>query len=277
MKIIHYNEIVILENLKPDDNSARKLYGDLIHYRGKDGKFDLLYEKFESLEDLKRKLTSIKEKMKSDRRFPILHFEVHGSINGLVLNSEERITWEEMNNELVKINIAARCNLIVAMGVCFGGRIDFNAIIRAVSENGRSPYFGLLGSQREMYNDEIYEDFFAFYKALLNGASFEEAFEHVTGSLELYSSEKNIDTLVREAKKDFGSPNFNAICVEALDNWLKQGQDPLPGKPYKEKLEKVKEFQQLRSLNKLKAIRERFLMIDLFPEEGKLFKKFEDI
>jgi len=277
MKLIHFNEIVILENLNPEDSSARKLYEDLIHYRGKDGKFDLLSEKFESLEDLKRIFTKIKEKIKSERRFPILHFEVHGSKEGIVLTSKERISWEELNNELMQINIAARSNLVVAMGVCFGGRIDYDAIIRAVSENCRSPYFGVFGSHKEMYNEEIYEDFFAFYKALINGANFEEAFSQVTGSLELHSSEKNIDTVVREGKKSFNSPDFIKICVDKLGELLKADIEFLPGKSYEEKFEAVKRIYWYEFLKKLKASRERFLMIDLFPEEGKLFQKFEDI
>ncbi len=278
MKNIHFNEIRIFKNLKPGENSANKLYEDLSLYKYKHPDIlDIYLDEFETKDDLKKLFEDVKDRIKTKKRFPIIHFEAHGNKEGIRLSSGILISWSELNEDLLSINFLYRNELIVAMGVCFGFYIEYNALTALVSIDRRGPYFGLLGSHEELSNDEIYVSFYKFYTKLLNGNDFQTAFKEVDSSIILRSSEEDIDSFIIEMKKGFDSDNFKNVCIEFLNRALQEGHDPLPHKPYIEKLEIVKAYKIHAITKYLKETREKYLMIDMFPESSKGFRSFEDV
>lgn len=142
---IHFTRIYIIESLQPGDNlTGIDLYNNLLQYQ------TIHYSEFEAI------LKSPKDKNEWYQVFneiytdcttngnaPVLHLEVHSSINkdGLVLRSRELIKWEELYDNLVKINIAIKNELLITMAVCHG-----NYLMRTAQINRPTAFRGMIGS-----------------------------------------------------------------------------------------------------------------------------------
>jgi hypothetical protein len=56
-------------------------------------------------------------------RLLYLHFEMHGCREGLMLNSGELLSWEELYQYFVLINSRLQNQLFVSLATCFGAYI----------------------------------------------------------------------------------------------------------------------------------------------------------
>ena len=65
-------------------------------------------------------LSHIEDEVVATRRPAILHLETHGAEGGLMLASEEHVSWAELKGPLTRINIACRLNLLVFVAACNG-------------------------------------------------------------------------------------------------------------------------------------------------------------
>lgn len=95
---------------------------------------------------------------------PYMHFEMHGSPNGLSLTSGEHISWEELKEPIRKINIASENNLYVSLATCHGG--NFLDIYKGEFDKP-CPFYGYIGATEEMDAYDFEVSFTSFFQVML--------------------------------------------------------------------------------------------------------------
>ncbi len=105
---------------------------------------------------------------------PIVHFEIHGTDNkdGLYINNGDIIYWQEVLQLISDINYASECNLLVSFAVCYG-----QYVAQYIDTFKRMPFCYSLGSFDVLYEDDLEERFFAFYKEFLTSFDFDKAYQ----------------------------------------------------------------------------------------------------
>lgn len=102
---------------------------------------------------------------------PLLHFDCHGSIDGLMMESGELLTWDELVDPLRKINVATHSNLVCVLAACFG--LHFLKTLR-LSEP--SPWYVLIAPETEVTLDVLEARTRPFYEHLIKSSNINEAF-----------------------------------------------------------------------------------------------------
>jgi hypothetical protein len=102
-------------------------------------------------------------------QFPVLHFETHGvesdgnrASPGIVLASDEAVTWQDLAPRFTTINEATRLQLIVFMAACNGA--DLATVIRPL---GRAPVRLIVGPMNPVSAGAVERATRAFYATLL--------------------------------------------------------------------------------------------------------------
>ena len=180
--MIDFNKIYVIQSLdeaQGDELTGKQLYDEVLQY------FNAKYpDKSAQLFDVDTPnelfavLETIKQECIKDGVKPIIHFEIHGLENktGLGLNKGD-VNWMDLYKHLIEINIASKWNLFITMGVCFGNYAMF-----LVKPRNPAPFSGILGSFEELYEDDLYIRYNAFYQELFNSLDFEKALEALHNS-----------------------------------------------------------------------------------------------
>lgn len=126
-------------------------------------------------------LSNINQDVRAGKYRPIIHIEAHGNKDnsGLVLASEEPITWQEMKGPLSIINEATRLNLIVCVSACYGA-----LLVKSLETNDRAPCWALVGPVKEMYPNDLLKDFTGFYEDLFKTKSGSIALQRFKNKIE---------------------------------------------------------------------------------------------
>ena len=109
---------------------------------------------------------------------PILHFEVHGSCEGLELTSGELVGWQELKSAFIEINIATKFNLLVVLAACDGAHL-----VSILRPNDRAPMWAVIGPTADIFPDQLLAGYSAFYNALLTSLKGFEALRVLNASL----------------------------------------------------------------------------------------------
>ena len=107
---------------------------------------------------------------------PILHLEIHGANTkeGLVLENREYLAYESIRPQIVRINVASRCNLFITLAVCKGLLMTkLNRLTEPM------PFCGLLGAYDTIMEDDIIIRFNEFYEELFNSFVLAEAYKRL--------------------------------------------------------------------------------------------------
>ncbi len=107
---------------------------------------------------------------------PILHLEIHGSETKeeLVLENGEYLSYESIRPQIVRINVASRCNLFITLAVCKGLLMTkLNRLTEPM------PFCGLLGAYDTIMEDDIIIRFNEFYEELFNSFILAEAYKRL--------------------------------------------------------------------------------------------------
>lgn len=181
MAQIHFNRIYVIESLQDGETlTGTDLHKDLLQYQS------IMHPDFQSVLFAPKNKTEwyqLFDQIKLDCRrngiSPILHFEVHGSMahDGLVLNSGDLITWENLYQNLVPINIAIKNELFVTMAVCHGLFSMSSSFI-----NRTAAFRGIIGSFEEIKTQDLVIRYFAFYEELFRSFDLNEAYQKLQES-----------------------------------------------------------------------------------------------
>ncbi len=104
------------------------------------------------------------------RFVPVLHFEVHGTREGLQLASGEQVEWEDLRAALTEINVATGDRVLLCLAACHGAHA-----IGLIDVTQPAPFCFLLAPVDEVWNLPTLRGFEAFYLRLLETHSANEA------------------------------------------------------------------------------------------------------
>lgn len=275
-----FDNVVILESLPSGDlQSGTELFDSRLRPANADdsGFLAELYnpsnrsEFFGVLQRIRRITTQ-------HQRAPIIQLETHGSREGLRLADMSSVTWEELARPFREINQACRMNLCVFAGLCHGWHmIDF------LRPTDRSPVFALVGPSKAVSAGRLLDAMKLLYGELLtpphdlrtaldvaNGSS-------VVGDWEFrwMSAELMLCHIFRSYVEDVSRDGVQEGRVSRLvaDLARAQGLDALQTTELRAAISSELDDHEAW----FNRYRERFLLLDLFPENESRFKlAFED-
>src|SRR5690606_18550279 len=100
----------------------------------------------------------------------LIHFEIHGSVNGFQLKNGDDVSWSEVADLCRVINVAIKNQLIVSLATCFGAYITLGIDVRQ-----RSPFWGFIGPKNAIVQQDVIEDFSSLFEELMNSYDIEKA------------------------------------------------------------------------------------------------------
>lgn len=269
MKIL-FNRIYIIESLGSNDRkTGTELYDDLLRWKG------ITYPDFEAV--LKTPTTknefislfdSILDDCVNNGVSPIIHFEIHGASNqsGLVLTSGEFVSWDILCDKLRPINHLLKNGLFITMGVCHGCYF-------MEKENVEKPavFQGIIASFDELYDFDIYIQFYAFYEELFTSFDINLAYKKLidanpTASVNYACYSAELIFAMVQTDYDEKQCTEEAFKQRALDE-IEAGKLPVISR--QDKRSKIRKFVKMGLQIKEKYFKKAyksFFMLDDYPE-----------
>ncbi|SCY08472.1 hypothetical protein SAMN05192588_1059 [Nonlabens sp. Hel1_33_55] len=271
-----FNKLYVIESLEADEKqTGTELYNDLLRWKVI-GTEKLSAEIINA--NSKKEFFSIIQRIQSDCKkediFPIIHLEIHGSkyLDGLVLNSGELIRWMELYDDLVRLNESIGNNLFLTMAVCHGAHL-----MQLIKIDKPSPYWGIIGSFDEIYQQDILVRYNQFYDEFLTSFDLDKSIERLQKANEIMPADYryiNSEETFEKVYNDYLNEQFStkAIKKRANDTIIEENLNIVTRndkrkfyRDFRKRLEKTKKhyFQKHHDI---------FFMIDKFPNNKNRFK-----
>lgn len=275
-----FNKMYIIESLKSNETkSGELLYNDLIRWRkiqidGFDAELVQIQSKQEFFEILER----IRKECKLNGVYPIIHFEIHGSQNGLAMASNEMVLWKELYDYLVSINLTIGNNLFMTLAVCQGAYM-----MQLIQVDNHAPFWGFVGSFDVIYVTDLMARYNEFYDEFLDSKDLDKAIERLhnanPGVPSQYRFINSEMTFISLQKKYFDEKFTDKAIKERANDGLEQTGTKLEHRWQRREL--MRKFKK-RLFNTKKTYFEKhkkvFFMHDEFSENKKRFKvQFSEI
>jgi len=229
--------VYIIQSLKKDETqTGTKLYEELKIKSCINNEFKPQLVDIDTKKQLLYFLTNLKSDIVKLQIYPVLHIEIHGTNDyiGLVLKNEEFITWKEILDYFIEINIVLKNELFLFLAVCHG-----NSIISYIDIKKRAPFRGIIGISGEINNrtnlkawTSFYDTLFRFYPEgdpFTNKMDFDKAFSLLNFAIpENQSKYKIIDSefcFDQISSMDFEKPhlksaiNFEMVKVKNINSF----------------------------------------------------------
>ncbi len=163
-----FNRVYVIESLSDGDNrTGKSLYDDVIKRAESryDGVLKTDYFYIQNRCEFFNLFDKILAECTIQKNSPILHLEIHGNKDksGLVLQSKEPVSWEELTNYLSRINFQTGNKLFFTMAVCHGAHL-----MRVIRISEPAPFWGFIGSLEEIYEFDLEIRYNEFYEILLS-------------------------------------------------------------------------------------------------------------
>lgn len=168
---VTFNAIVIVQSMHAKDCAGEELC-QLINRKSDrilGGRIASVFNIFNQVE-FQGFLASMKWQVKSSGLKPLIHFEMHGTEEGLLLNSGETILWKNLETYLRDLNIRLRNNLFVSVSTCYGG-----CLLDVYNLQLPCSFYGYIGPMGEVSMRGLNSCFIEFYDALFDTGSITEA------------------------------------------------------------------------------------------------------
>ena len=158
-----FDSIYIIESL-PDGalKTGSSLYDDVLGPAAFDQNLHVRLLIARSKTEFISHLRTIKDEVVQNNYSPILHFDAHGSPDGLELADGSSIAWHEVFDLFQSINVASRFNLLVVLAACSGIYLQ-----NVVLPHRAAPLWGLIGPTKIVSAGEIHIRFRRFYREYL--------------------------------------------------------------------------------------------------------------
>lgn len=218
-----FNKIYVIESL-PDSETktGTNLYNDIIRRK----LWNLQpYQSELVIINSKLEFLNLFEKVKSEiidnKIIPFFHFEIHGSPNGFLLRSNERVSWLELHHRFIELNILVNNKIWISLATCYGAYI--HSIIQPTD---RSPFYGYIGSWEELNIEDLQASFERFFDILLDEFDFLKALNglnlenpNLPTEYKIGTSKEVFKRVYDNYEKKFFEP---ARFQERLDNLVKE-------------------------------------------------------
>jgi len=211
--------IIVIQSLsKEDRKTGEELTKDVLQYKKylQKNSFVEFYNVTTTAEFIKT-LRTINKSMSKGTIFS-LHFETHGSEEGIHLASGEYIKWKEFYALIRPINIKMGHLLIIVMAMCKGG-----SLISSLEPEKRAPYLAFIGAFRNITENEIVRAFNAFYTNYTGPSDIDKGMEALNMEIDgknpkkktfwIYSSEHVFDQVLNP---DLNPDNVKKMVKEQL-------------------------------------------------------------
>lgn len=197
---------------------------------------------------------------------PVLHLEAHGGADGLTSSTEpnaEWLTWEELSEPLQRLNLATRCNLILAVAACVG-----YATVQSFQRGPRAPAVALVGPDANVTPSEILAGTKEFYRRWMDTGTPQEIAQSASSQMGEVRLELEPST---------------TLCYEALVEFLVKSARPLQLRKRTQGLrqrllaetaltqEVIENGLALPTWPACQQIWDEMFMIDLWPENRERF------
>lgn len=199
-------ELIIIESLKSSEKQTGKILNDEIIKFKKFQEPNLsstlieVCSKIEFISCLKR----IRKRITIEGLFPILHFETHGSEDGLHLSNGDIFTWEEIFEETRAINIVLKNSLMLNLGMCEG-----ISLIAKIDPMKRAPFRAIVGTSSDISWSKLLEGFEIYY----------------TNFFFTFSGVRSVSEVNKVLNKEGFSFNY-LKSEEFIDKFIDKNRDP---------------------------------------------------
>jgi hypothetical protein len=257
-----FNAIYVIESLKDDDiKTGTALYDDLL--KRQSYKVDYLrmeIKRTNSKDALFLEFEEIKKLVLQNDLSPFFHFEIHGSPEGLVLNSNELVTWMELTNRLREINLLLKNNLFVSFATCYSAHI-----YQEVQPFLPSPFFAFIGSWEQVTQEDVMYSFYHFFESIFDNEDL--------SNIDLAKAIKKLNDSKKQPTYYFY--NAEQIFDKAMSEHDKSLADPI-------QLNKriagiIEKFQKDENLKKIPTTKLEKLIRDVYKENEKIKLGFKKI
>ncbi len=236
------------------------------------------FESPHSKNQLLHVLNVIRDEAKNIGLCPMIHFECHGSPDGLTTASGEFVEWEELRQSLIEINCACRLNLVIVLAACNGIHL-----IKVVTKLDRAPFWGVIGPETEVTAGAIERDFGAFYDEFfksLDGIKALKALNLGTNSTSWTYHFRSAANLFTKAYVHY----YKEHCVgSGLESRIEALTDQVLQNPKVGNLDRTWARAQVAERLKngqqdFSRMKNQFFFIDLFPENRDRFPlSYQDV
>ena len=259
-----FNQILVVDSLPDAERGVvGRLFDDMCVWAEIAGEApSIVRRSLVNSEELPALLRECAEAARKNPYVPMLHIECHGHGEGLEFADGSTMSWRDLKPELIALNEATKLNLVIIVAACFGGDIA-----RISGADDRAPFWGFVGPKEEISTGQLAEAMSGFYQVLLTERSTERAIEALrrseAGSKFWNLSAATIFKLIGESYSREYLTNENvtrrALVLRALAS--QQGVEwPV------EEIERM-----IRDPRYIEQMRDRFFMVDLFPENRERF------
>ena len=204
---------------------------------------------------------------------PIIHIDMHGSKTlGLRIEpTGDFLAWEELANKCRQINLVCHNNLMLILTSCFG----LNSI-RNVTILKPTPYYALIGAEKNPPGGYIDNQFPGFYETLLTELDIDKALEHISEHYKLYLSEEHFAVAFTKYIREGCMGKGKQMRVEKLVSDHLVSQDSYPKLKLRDARKLIKE--NIRpSPDKFEFYKNRFLLANDIANRGRFNLNIEDI
>jgi hypothetical protein len=174
------NQIIILESHRPGDRPTSNEVVQQIKFVG-------IKKRYPEMVQLipvpnRQTLFSVLDEINAhtnDWLKPLIHFEMHGSPEGIELAEEvDVMTWLELKEPIREINITSKNNLFVSLATCYGGHF-----LKLYECYEPCPFYGYVGPMVEVDAKALEDSFVIFFTTLLETNSVPKALAEIQLSL----------------------------------------------------------------------------------------------
>lgn len=271
--IYKFNKVYVIESLPENEmKTGKSLYEEFFHHNVIDKGYGFEYQPIKNADGLMTFLEKVFGEIKDKDLFPILHFEMHGGNEGLLLGSGEIVQWNDLAVRLQKLNIELKNKLVVVFALCYGMHF-LSAFYEFM--NSRTPFAGLVASADYVKVGEIKYGFQKFYKKILETKNGNDAI-------------KGLNAFISEEDRRYSFLSCRWLFKKAFVQYLKLCSAKERNKRTERIITKIKDSNPSADITKIrkelkqylhknnqetyfKTARDKFLMYDLDESNKSLF------
>jgi hypothetical protein len=168
---VTFDSIFILELLGPgDERTGLNLFRTVLEPRGLSHHLHTSHTQLHHHSQVIPSLWNIHAECTRRRLSPILHFETHGTTEGVGLDPSTLVPWDALVPPLRAINLTSEMNLVVTLAACHG--LSF---VRALNPLEPAPVWAMFGPNEQVFQSEVDAGFGQFYSTLLDTRNLSQA------------------------------------------------------------------------------------------------------
>lgn len=221
---VYFNKVFILQSLKNERRTGDEIEIKIKNISYRDNRTTGKLIDIESKQHFFKILGDIKNESLTGT-LPFIHFEIHGSVEGLELDTGEQIQWDQLKEPLREINKIAKNNLFVSLATCFGAHL-----LKLYKPWETCPFYGYIGPLKEVRSIEVEASYSTFFEVLLLENDFAKAIKALQDTVPTNSNNyvflncyAYFDRLMTMYKEENLNPRIRSARIKDVVRKFKEG------------------------------------------------------